>query len=47
MIDLDGSYTVSWVDADMKDSKEGDLQGLDRMKRWLTALSEKLLKSGD
>ena len=28
IIDMDGSYTEPWVDADMKDSKEGDLPGL-------------------
>lgn len=46
VIDMDGGYTEPWVDADRKESKEGDLQGLDRMQDWITALSEELERSG-
>ena len=33
VIDMNNSYTVQWVDADMRDSKEWNLQGLDRIYR--------------
>ncbi|PQE17376.1 kinase-like domain protein [Rutstroemia sp. NJR-2017a BVV2] len=35
LIDFDGSYTPGWVDEDKKETQEGDLQGLNRIKEWL------------
>jgi serine/threonine protein kinase len=35
LIDFGGSFTIGWVDQHNHDSKAGDLQGLERIKRWL------------
>lgn len=40
IIDVDGGYTPPWVDEDRRNTKEGDLQGLDNTKRWLASLTE-------
>ncbi|KAJ8063442.1 hypothetical protein OCU04_008660 [Sclerotinia nivalis] len=41
LIDLEGSYTPGWVDEANRDSQEGDLQGVKRIKEWLAKWSEK------
>ncbi|KAJ4307346.1 hypothetical protein N0V88_000729 [Collariella sp. IMI 366227] len=39
LIDFGGSYTPGWVDADKRETVEGDLQGLQRIHEWLAKWS--------
>lgn len=41
LIDLEGGYTPGWVDEANRDSQEGDLQGVKRVKEWLAKWGEK------
>ncbi|CAD6447949.1 849a3b60-9fcd-4f96-9347-ff08453b0835 [Sclerotinia trifoliorum] len=41
LIDLEGSYTPRWVDEDNRDSQEGNLQGVERIKKWLAKCNNK------
>ncbi|CAD6442366.1 713e0eec-ffbb-4749-886f-a37cc987178a [Sclerotinia trifoliorum] len=41
LIDLEGGYTLGWVDEANKNSQEGDLQGVKRIKEWLAKWSKK------
>ncbi|CAG8982699.1 hypothetical protein HYALB_00000980 [Hymenoscyphus albidus] len=43
LIDFDGGYTHGWVDEVKKETKEGDLQGVERIKEWLAKYYEKPL----
>ncbi len=43
VIDVDGSYTEGWVDKNKKETKEGDLQALDKIKDWLAKLSNDIV----
>lgn len=40
LIDFDGSYTYGWVDEIKKETQEGDLQGIERIKEWMVGLQE-------
>ncbi|KAK3933564.1 hypothetical protein QBC46DRAFT_275519 [Diplogelasinospora grovesii] len=35
LVDFGGSFTEGWVDKEKRDTQEGDLQGLERIKDWL------------
>jgi serine/threonine protein kinase len=35
LIDFEGGYTPGWVDPKLKNTVEGDLQGLDRLREFL------------
>ncbi|KAI3328368.1 hypothetical protein F4824DRAFT_506617 [Ustulina deusta] len=41
LIDFGGSFTQGWVDEEKRDTAEGDLQGLERIKNWLFKWSKK------
>ncbi|KAI0392794.1 hypothetical protein F5Y17DRAFT_435145 [Xylariaceae sp. FL0594] len=41
LIDFGGSFTQGWVDEEKRDTAEGDLQGLERIKNWLSKWSKK------
>ncbi|KAI0429809.1 hypothetical protein F5Y09DRAFT_249046 [Xylaria sp. FL1042] len=41
LIDFGGSFTQGWVDEEKRDTAEGDLQGLERIKNWLFKWSNK------
>lgn len=40
LIDFGGSFTQGWVDEENRDTKRGDLQGLERIKAWLVKCSQ-------
>ncbi|KAL2145760.1 hypothetical protein VTI28DRAFT_6259 [Corynascus sepedonium] len=47
LIDLGGCYTEDWVDKEKADTKEGDLQGLERIVEYLFSEGYETASSGD
>lgn len=43
LVDLEGGYTLGWVDEANRDSQKGDSQGVKRIKEWLAKCGEKPL----
>ncbi|KAI9048563.1 hypothetical protein LZ554_007396 [Drepanopeziza brunnea f. sp. 'monogermtubi'] len=43
LIDFDGGYTEGWIDRDLKETSQGDSQGVGRIKEWLNKCSDKPL----
>jgi serine/threonine protein kinase len=47
LIDFGGSWTQGWVDRQLNEMKEGDLQGLERIRNYLNGIEEELNDAED